>query len=549
MTWLYLRSRLRITWTRVKPGSRKDWGYRILIGVMVLIYGPVIGVGYWGLSALSHRIAEESGIETLRQLLHLPVAAFSALLLLLVLNRVYPVLFEPADAELLRSLPVTAQALTRARLTGLALLMSPVPLLLLPLLVFFGIEAAAPTPYYAFAVVFVLLFALVVFGIGALTTSVLVWTTPAKGVRGMSKYGTAAILLPVCMAAFMLLPRVREVNGMMEQALAYAEYFAVGPIAWLVQGVANAAAGALADVAVAVALLLLCATSMLGLCVALTSHLAQRDPVESAPASMQSAGGTTWWAPGWLDGPSRALWRREMNAVHENVARTILMPMGMVAFFAIMSRVSTNFISLPLIVGLMVVGMLPGLTMAAVGQEGRAFWIVRTLPIPMWRVLLVKWMVRTSVGLVAIIVLATTGYFVTTIGAAPATDNVSQTSALFASLPSAWSPPLLTWALVMTGVGILLSSVWGLATGARFPRFIPPRKGQYVGTSAGLLGTFTPMAICGSLVCSLLPLQIDALRPVLWFLPFAVLAFWVFACLLYFAWAAWHLENLENLED
>ena len=101
----------------------------------------------------------------------------------------------------------------------------------------------------------------------------------------------------------------------------------------------------------------------------------------------------------------------------------------------------------------------------------------------------------------------------------------------------------------MAGIGILLSSVWGLATGARFPRFIPPRKGQYVGTGASLLGSFTPMAICGTLVCSLLPLQIDALRPVLWFLPFAVLAFWVFACLLYFAWAAWHLENLENLED
>lgn len=549
MIRLYLRTRLRIAWARIKPGSRKDWGYRILIGVMVLIYSPVIGVGYWGLSALTHKIAAESGMDTLLQLLHLPVAAFSALLLLLVLNRVYPVLFEPADAELLRSLPVTAQALTRARLAGLALLMSALPLLLLPLLVFYGIEAEASAVYYALALVLVLLFALVIFAAGALGTSVLVWTTPAKGVRGMSKYGTAAILLPASMAAFMLLPRVREVSGMMEQMLEYAAYFSIGPIAWLVQGVASAAAGALGELAIIMVLLLLCAASMLGLCVALTSRLAQRDIVEAAPVSLQSAGGTTWWAPGWLDGPSRALWRREMNAVQADAARTILMPMGMVAFFAIMSRISANIISLPLILGLMVVGMLPGLTMAAVGQEGRAFWVVRTLPIPMWRVLLVKWMVRTSVGLVAIVVLATAGYFVTTIGAAPGADSASTTNALFANLPSAWSPPLLTWAFVMAGIGILLSSVWGLATGARFPRFIPPRKGQYVGTGASLLGSFTPMAICGTLVCSLLPLQIDALRPVLWFLPFAVLAFWVFACLLYFAWAAWHLENLENLED
>lgn len=547
MTWLYLRSRLRMAWTRAKPGSRKDWGFRIAIGFMVLVYAPVIGVGYWGISGLFHSIAAESGLQTLQQLLHLPVAAFAALLLLLVLNRVYPVLFEPADDELLRSLPITAQALTQARLTGLALVMSPVPLLLLPLFVFFGIEAAAPTHYYALAVLHVLLFALVVFAAGALATSLLVWTTPARGVRGMSKYGTTAILLPVSLATFMLLPRARQVSGAMEQVLEYADYVAVGPIAWVVQSLASAVAGTLAGVATSLALLLVSAIVMLGICVALTSRLASRDLAASAPASTQSAGSATWWAPGWLSGPSRALWRRELNAVGADAARTILMPMGMVLFFAIMSRVSGNFMTFPLILGLMVVGLLPGLTMAAVGQEGRAFWIVRTLPIPMWRVLLVKWMVRTSVGVIAIIIIACTGYVLANLGVAQAADG-SNASNLLASLPTALAPALLPWAIVMTGFGILLSSVWGLATGARFPRFIPPRKGQYVSTGASLLGSFTPMAICGSLVGSLLPLQVEALRPVLWFLPLAVLAFWVFACLLYFAWAAWHLENLEDLE-
>ena len=34
MTLLLLRCRARMAWTLLKPGSRKDWGYRILIAVL-----------------------------------------------------------------------------------------------------------------------------------------------------------------------------------------------------------------------------------------------------------------------------------------------------------------------------------------------------------------------------------------------------------------------------------------------------------------------------------------------------------------------------------
>ena len=97
----------------------------------------------------------------------------------------------------------------------------------------------------------------------------------------------------------------------------------------------------------------------------------------------------------------------------------------------------------------------------------------------------------------------------------------------------------------MLAISVLVTGLWGFGVGARFPDFAPSRKGQYVSPSVGLLGTFGSMGIAATLLLALVPLQIEALRPVLWFLPLAVLGFWLGACALLLAWAAWHLERVE----
>lgn len=542
MTWLYLRYRARIAWARLKPGSRKDWGYRILIGIGILVYSPLIGVMYWGLKSLFHTVASGPGLEVLGRLLHLPAAAFGMFLLFVVFNRVHPVLFESNDTELLRSLPISAPQITHARLTGLAIVMSPLLLLYLPLAVFYGLEAAAGVPFYVASLALVALYGLALFGFCALLTMAMALAVPAKGLRGLSKYGTAIVLIPAGTAMFMLMPMVRQLDNIADQMLEYADYVAVGPVAWITSGLVAAAQGAIVDLLAPLMALLVIAVVCWGACLALAPRLSAGDLFEAAPATIGSARGFGWWAPGWLPSIDRALWRRELTAVWAEAARTILLPLAMIVFFSIMSRVSTAMMAMPYVVCLMAVSMLPGLSMASVGQEGRAFWVVRGLPIPIWRVLAVKLAVRTSVGMLALGLLVLTAYLVTSVGSDGPMD-------LSVPLPFALSPALVPWTIVMVIVGLVLSSVWGLAIGARFPRFIPPRKGQYVGVGASLVGSFTPILMHGTLILSLLPLQIDSLRHVLWFLPLAVLAFWIGASLLFLAWAAWHLESLEDLPE
>ena len=221
------------------------------------------------------------------------------------------VLFESSDAELLRSLPITAKRLTHARLTGLAVLLSPVLLLFMPLAVFYGMVADTGPAYYAVAVLFLALFGLTVLGVGALLTCLLALSVPARGLRGLSKYGTLLILFPCGLAAFMLMPMLPQLNDMMDQMLAIADRVAVGPIAWIVDGLAGFAGDSGIAAALPAAALLACAAGSWGACLALAPRLSARDVIESAPVTVGTVSGLGWWAPGWLDSVSRALWRRE----------------------------------------------------------------------------------------------------------------------------------------------------------------------------------------------------------------------------------------------
>jgi hypothetical protein len=171
MTLLYLRYRVLMAWSALKPGGSKDWGYRIVIGVACLANLPVLALMYWGMRQMFSAIVEGYGLGTLLQLLHLPAAAYAILLLFLVINRVHPSLFEATDDSLLRSLPVRPWLLAHARLTLLALSLSPLLLLFMPLAVFFGMESGAPPHYYPMAALLTAVYGLFILGLGVHITA------------------------------------------------------------------------------------------------------------------------------------------------------------------------------------------------------------------------------------------------------------------------------------------------------------------------------------------------------------------------------------------
>ena len=546
VTLLYLRYRAIMAWSQLKPGRRRDWGYAIVIALAIFCNLPAVGFVYLGLYRLFGEVATNFGIETLERLFHLPAGGFGVFLVFLVLNRVYPVLFESADGELLRSLPISAPGLAHLRLSGLGLLLAPVLLLFAPLAAFYGIYAGAPPSYYPIGAVLIACFGLTVLGVCALLTELLALSVPQRGVRGLSRYGTVIFLVPFGFGFFLLLPMARQATGIIDQILALADRFAFGPAAWMVDGLAAAAAGAAVPTLLAGAALLGLAIGSWGGCLALAPVLARRDVVEPPPRPAGAASGIGWWAPGWLAPASRALWRRELTAVREEAARSLLLPAVMVVFLTVMNRFMATGWPMHFIIGLMAISTVGGLTMSAIGQEGRAFWILRTLPIPVWRVLAVKLVVRT--GIAVLFVAAMVGLFsaVSSTAASSGAADVTGSPSVMSTMGVTVDDRLVPWLASTILAALVLSGIWGLATGARFPEFIPKRKGQYVGIAASLYGTFGSFAITGSLLLSLLPLQVDALLPLLWFLPLAVFAFWLAACLLYLAWAGWHLERLEQ---
>jgi len=199
----------------------------------------------------------------------------------------------------------------------------------------------------------------------------------------------------------------------------------------------------------------------------------------------------------------------------------------MVVLVAVTDRMTAMALPMIFVLSMMAITLVPGVTMSAVGQEGRAFWILRSLPLPMWKVLAIKLVLRLGLGLATMAVLTGLVFAISPLPPLPIEDQ------------------LLPLAITMVVLALILSGMWGLATGARFPNFTASRANQYVGVGASLAGTFGSMAIGGTLMLSLLPLKIAALRGVLWFLPLAIFAFWLGVVLVYLAWACWHLERLE----
>lgn len=530
MTLLYLRYRARMALSLLKPQTRKDWGYRILIVGLAIYSIAALSMMYWGVHTLFAKVAAAYGVDALARLLYLPAAGYGVFLLFLVLNRVYPTLFESSDHELLRSLPIAPPRLTHLRLTGLAILLSPILLFLVPFAVFYGMEVDAAAGYYAISSLLMLLYGLAIVSLGSVVTSALAAVMASPRLRALTRHGTAVVLIPCGLAMSLSLSQTRQamqVMQVMDQALAIADRLAFGPSAWFVNGLTGAAAGMGARAVLPGAALVLCIAVCWGGSLALSPRIHHRDIIDAQTPKGGVASSLGWWAPTWLSSPGRALWRREMTAVRVEAPRTLLGPVVMVLLFAVMDRFTTAFFPASYMLGFMSIVLTSGMTMPAMGQEGRAFWILRSLPVPMWKVLVVKLTVRMVTGLVALALL--TG-LVVTISPPP---------------PLPIEGRLLTLAISMGVVALILSGMWGLATGARFPNFTPSRAGQYVGVGASLAGTFGSMGIAVTLGLSLLPLHVTALRPVLWFLPLAMIAFWAGVVLLYLAWACWHLERLE----
>lgn len=529
MTWLYLRYRARMMWTGLRPETGKDWGARIFIGVLILINVPVVAMMYYGIYSLFGVVEEMLGLEALQLLLHVPATAFGLVLLILILGRIFPVLVESADHDLLRSLPIPGPALTRLRLTYLSVVMSPLMLLFVPIAVFYAVHAEALVIAYPAMLLALVIFGMAALGCGALVTTLLAIPFSQRAMRWVSRSATLIVLIPICIAMMVIAPMARRAMEAMDQIRELAGHLAIGPVAWLVDALIAAGGGDWLSWIIASGELLLLAVVGWAATWSMAERLLYTDPETEAPSvSSVSAAGPGWWAPAWLAHDSRALWRRELTAIMAEAPRTMLLPIGMVLFFTILHRYGLGGIPLPYLTALFAVTMISGLTLAAVGQEEKAFWVVRMLPVPMWKILMVKLVLRTAVSVIVLTMM---------MGISFAASSVPMELPIDAALQ-----PLLIPLIVL---GLLLGAVWGLGVGARFPVFTPPRKGQYVSGLASTLGSLGALFILASMVASILPLQVEALRPVLWFLPLAVTVFWVAVCGMLVAWAAWHLERLE----
>ena len=84
MTLLYLRYRARMALALLKPQTRKDWGYRIFIVLLVIFNTPALAMMYWGVHTLFGTVAEVHGMSAVGRLLYLPAAVYGVFLLFLV---------------------------------------------------------------------------------------------------------------------------------------------------------------------------------------------------------------------------------------------------------------------------------------------------------------------------------------------------------------------------------------------------------------------------------------------------------------------------------
>jgi hypothetical protein len=530
VTTLYLRYRARMLLSFLKPGSRRDWGYLALGAFLVLVYGPIIFLLYATLQSAFAQVAGSHGVPVLQRLLYLPATAHSIGLLFLILNRAHPALLESADGDLLRSLPLSGRTLAQARMSGLALSMAPVALLLAPLLGFYAHEAEAGLGLALWIVLLLALYLLLLVGVGCTVTGLLARTLSPLGLSRLSKYGTLVVLVPMLMSLSLALPNrgiVPQLVEVVNLLLEYADRLRWLPGAWVVRGVGAASAGALGE-ALSWSLLLAAGAGLLwwaGL--ALVGPLMEEDRAAPETAAAAAPGSMLSWAPSFLSGASRALWRREFSAVLVEAPRALLPIIPLACMPLLTGRSAAIMSFLPYMLALMALIMVSTLCLAAVGQEGQAFWILRTLPVPMWRVLMVKLAVRLSSVMLILVPLATLAVLFLPAVELPFADD------------------LLVLVVPLALVALAVSGVWSLATGARFPVFKPTRKGQYVGVAGSLCGVYGAIIIFATTLLSLLPMQVPSLRPLLWFLPIAVPVFWLGVSVLFLTWALWHLEHLE----
>lgn len=531
MTGLFLRYRARMLLGALRPASRRDWGILGLVAFFVLVYSPMIILMYTSLQLVAERVAEVHGLGVLQRLMYLPAATHGIVLLFLILNRVYPILLESSDRELLRSLPVPAPQLARARLTMLAVALVPVALVFAPLAAFYGHEAGAGLALAGWIALLLAAYLALLVGLGGVVTALLARLLSPVGLRRLSRYGTLIVLFPAAMAASLFLPHLRQVPAavdLLDLPLRYAGHLSHGPSAWLVDGLAAAASGRALELLGWCGLIGASAVVAWWAALALAGPLLEADAIDPEATRPSSRAVVGMWAPSWLGAASRAIWRREVGAVLVEAPRTILPFLAMFALFTFMGRIGSGAMPLSFMLPFFGIMMASNVCMMSVGQEGEAFWIIRTLPVPMWRVLVVKLAVRLTATILVMGLLAGIVALVS-----PSTSLPIDASELPVVVP-------------LFAVSLGIAAVWSLATGARFPRFRPTRKGQHVGVAASLCGTFGSLIIVATILLSVLPMKVEALRPMLWFLPLVVPAFWLGVVALYLAWASWHLERLEE---
>ena len=544
MILLYLRYRLRMLLNYFTRGSKKDWGAVLLPIFVILVNIPFLVGVLFALNQGFKQIAVHYGEETLHRLLYPQIGLVGFLLLLSALKAFYPALFEASDLDFLKAMPIKRTEVYGARFVLQFMALTLVMLLLLPAAVIYGLTLEAHWTYYLTLPLTFLFFALLIVGLSSVVMLLLARLAAGRKWRMIIKYGPTVLMLPLLVGTMVAIPylqhktRDNEIAEMLPAALSFSHYLAYGPSAWLGDALAAAAAGRPSPFAMNAGLLVGGATLLLWLAIRIGRPLFELDAVSvqsDGPQKRGSVKKTELQAGmGWLSPSSRALWRLELSAVRQEAVRTVVPGLGISVVFLFMAVYLDNpgFGAMP---GIFMVSMCVGLCTPAVGQEGRAFWILRSLPVPMWKILALKFLVRTSLALGAVVLLG---------------------AAIILLLPLVRTTfvedPLLGYggALIVL-LTVPVCAAWSLLIGARFPRFEPATKGQYMGFFTGVCATLGTFLIVGSMVLSFVPLKVEALygvevlRPLLFFLPGIAFVFWVGVCALLAVWALWNLKRLE----
>ncbi len=485
MTLLRMRAAAFANALRHRPGRHGVAAFLTLLAAWGILEATRRGVrfvdGYPAIGTIADAVLQRS-LEGLFLILMAGVA-FS------VLTGAIATLYASRDLPLLLSLPVAPERVFAHKTGELFVTAAAVPALLTaPALIGLGLERGAPALYWpAAGLALITLYALPV-ALGALIALLLMRVAPAGRVHELATFANVALAAGLVVGLRALRPE-QLADLTPEQFEAFLVGFAALDVGWLPTGWASAATWAALDGRLSPGLALLAGTALgtlfgvsrlaswayrVGWIRALDTSPPRRDPA-TRPAAF-------WERPLARLGTVGAIWIKDLRLLLRDpaqgsqllvlaaLAAVYLVSTGSLALDAQRFRDAVGTLNLAFL-GFLLVGVGVRISFPLVSLEGEGWWLLRTGPIGVRRLLLAK-------ALSAAMILLALGLAIG-VGAAWALDL---SPALAAASP--WAG--VAAATVATGLGVGLGAAWPRFDASN-PNEIPLSPGGLAYMGAGLV--------------------------------------------------------------